>query len=69
MLFRKRISKTCQYCTNGVQTGEAQVICKKKGLVSGDSACRRFRYDPLKRVPPRRKAVDFSKYDSQDFSL
>lgn len=69
MLFRKEIPRACQYCANGVQVDEAQVICKRKGLISGAKACRKFRYDPLKRVPPRQKAVDFSKYDSQDFSL
>ena len=29
----------------------------------------RFRYDPCKRIPCKAKAMDFSKYDSEDFSL
>ena len=30
-----------------------QVVCPKKGVMDPGSHCRSFRYDPLKRVPPR----------------
>lgn len=69
MLFRKKMPRSCRYCTHGVTVGEEQVLCVKKGVVSWDGGCRKFSYDPLKRVPPRRKALDFSKYDKEDFSL
>ncbi len=69
MLFRKKMPGSCQYCAHGVRLDGGQIVCVKKGLLEGDCACRRFRYDPLKRIPPRRKAVDFSKYDQEDFSL
>lgn len=69
MLFRKDIARSCQYCTHGVQLDEERILCSKKGLTSITSSCRRFRYDPLKRIPIRKKAVDFAKYDQEDFSL
>lgn len=69
MLFRKKIEKSCEYCSFGVQTKGGQIVCSKKGIVDGDNPCRKFRYDPLKRVPVRKKPVDFSKYDEEDFSL
>ena len=77
MLFRKKMPSSCQYCTHGVRLDDEQIVCTKKGLLHEDRACRRFRYDPvenglndpLKRIPPRKKAVDFSKYDQEDFSL
>lgn len=69
MLFRKKIMRSCQYCTHGAKVDSEQVVCAKRGLVRAAGACRRFRYDPLKRIPPRKKAVDFSKYDQEDFSL
>ena len=28
-----------------------------------------FRYDPLKRTPVKAKALDFSKYSEEDFTL
>lgn len=69
MLFRKKMPRSCQYCTNGtVVTGE-QVLCTKRGIVSAEHACRKFRYDPCKRFPLKLKALDFSQYREQDFSL
>ena len=69
MLFRKKMPRSCRYCTHGVCVDGLQIVCSKKGLLQEDISCRRFRYDPLKRVPTRRKALDFSKYDQEDFSL
>lgn len=46
-----------------------QILCAKKGLKTVDDQCRKFKYDPCKRIPPKPKAVDFSKYDNEDFSL
>lgn len=69
MLFRKKIQRSCLYCAHGVRISQDQVICAKRGVVSADGACRKFRYDPLKRVPPRRKALNFKQYDEEDFSL
>ena len=41
----------------------------KRGVVPVEHACRAFRYDPLKRVPPRPSAPDFSRFEGEDFSL
>ena len=43
--------------------------CEKKGVMSAASHCRAFRYDPLKRVPPRPAKADFSKLKDEDFRL
>ena len=69
MLFRKKIERNCAYCAFAGKISEDQVICLKCGIVPSTHRCRRFRYDPLKRVPPKHKAQDFSKYDEKDFSL
>lgn len=69
MLFRKKIERSCTYCAYGAALDDNQMLCTKRGVVSADSACRKFRYDPFKRVPPRPKAVDFKKYEEDDFSL
>ena len=52
MLFRKKIPGSCQYCAHGVRLEGGQIVCVKKGLLEGDCACRRFHYDPLKRISP-----------------
>lgn len=69
MLFRKKIAKSCLYCAHCAPMGEDRFVCGKKGLLTQDSPCRRFQYDPLKRTPPRRKALDVTKYEQEDFSL
>lgn len=69
MLFHKKIEPRCLYCAKGTQLDEDTVACMKKGIVSSGSSCRSFRYDPLKRVPPRPIAPDFSKLGNKDFSL
>lgn len=69
MLFRKKIPHACAYCAYGGKVDDATVLCRKKGFVDASSRCRRFQYDPLRRVPPRTQVQDFSKYKDEDFSL
>ncbi len=69
MLFRKNQPRSCLYCARGTKLEDGGVLCAKKGLRQGDDPCRGFRYDPLKRIPPKPKALDFDKYQEEDFSL
>ncbi len=69
MLFRKKIERSCTYCIHGTQLDDESVLCIKKGVVPVDKKCRKFCYDPCKRVPQKAKALDFEKYDQQDYSL
>ena len=69
MLFRKNIERSCLYCAYGTAQGEGQILCAKKGVVSGEKPCWKFQYDPCKRIPPKPKAMDLKKYDEEDFSL
>lgn len=69
MLFAKKIEPRCMYCARGTALSEDQIICLKKGVVSVGGRCRAFRYDPLKRVPPKPAVLELSKLKDQDFSL
>ncbi len=69
MLFRKRIQHACSYCRFGAQLEDGAVLCAKKGMRGVDDPCRKFKYDPCKRIPRKAKALDFSKYEKEDFSL
>ena len=69
MLFRKKIERSCSYCQYGAQLEDDIVLCSKKGLKGIGESCRRFKYDPLKRVPRKAKALDFTKYKEEDFTL
>lgn len=69
MLFRKEIQRSCDYCSHGTKLNCDQILCVRRGIVTPDHACRKFQYDPCKRVPPKPKAANFSKFDDEDFSL
>lgn len=69
MLFKKRIEKSCSYCAYCTKLNEEQALCIKRGVVDLHGKCRKFLYDPCKRTPPKAKAIDFQKYDTEDFSL
>lgn len=68
-LFQKKIEPRCIYCSHGRALGEEQVVCPKKGVMSAGSHCRAFRYDPLKRVPPRPAKLAGAGLRDEDFSL
>ena len=69
MLFRKKIEKSCTYCRYGTMLEDGLALCTKRGVVSAYRKCRKFCYDPIKRIPAKPKAPDFEKYDQEDFSL
>lgn len=69
MLFRRKIEKSCSYCMHAAKLNNEQVLCAKKGIVDRFGACRKFCYDPCKRIPLKMKAPDFSQYTESDFSL
>lgn len=67
-LFRKGIEPRCSYCAHAVPLDDAQVACRKRGAVPADYACRAFRYDPLRRIPPK-PAILRGHYSDEDFTL
>ena len=69
MLLTKKIEPRCAYCQRGTSLDEEQVICPKRGVVSAGEHCRAFRYDPLKRVPPKPAALELGKLRDEDFVL
>lgn len=69
MLFRKKMQKSCSYCTFGTQLDDTTVLCTKRGIMPIYKACRKFKYDPCKRVPLKAKAPDFSRFKKEDFTL
>lgn len=69
MLFRKKIDRSCAYCRYGVQLEDGQILCIKKGMKTSVDKCWKFKYDPCKRIPVKVKALDFARYEQEDFSL
>ena len=69
MLFRKKMPRSCSYCAHGTKIDEDKVLCLKRGVVSTDDSCRKFAYDPCKRIPPKMKALNFEQFKKEDYSL
>ena len=69
MLFSKSIEPKCAYCQRGKAIEPDTILCIKKGSMEPGDSCPAFRYDPLKRVPPRPITPDFSRLKDEDFSL
>ncbi len=68
-LFHKDIEPRCAYCAKGATVGEDKVLCKKKGMVSPGDHCGSFKYDPMKRTPPKPALLNTDKLSQEDFSL
>ncbi len=67
-LFGRNIEPACIYCIHGKTSGEGEkVFCAKKGIVSAGDSCRKFDYDPLKRVP--KKPILSTDLTEKDFEL
>ena len=69
MLFRKRTTRSCKTCLFSASLSAQQLLCAKRGIVADSFSCRRYRYDPCKRIPPKVKAPEFDKYKDEDFTL
>ncbi len=52
------IEKYCAFCEHACTTFQAdKMLCDKKGIVSSGYKCRKFVYDPQKRVPSKKHIV------------
>ena len=67
-LFNSDIKKSCFWCIHGRKSEYTdEVFCLKRGITSGSDCCRRYKYDPLKRVPDKQSIN--KDYKAEDFSL
>ena len=69
VLFRKDMEHRCVYCPKGTVINDREVVCARKGVVAGEYHCRRFQYDPFKRVPPRPVKLKTSQLKEEDFAI
>lgn len=58
----------CEYCLLAEKLDSRDLLCPKFGVVAPDHKCRRFKYDPLKRVPPK-PVILKTNYNADDFKI
>ncbi len=68
-LLRKNIEPRCTYCANCTPLAdEEHMMCRYKGVVEGEYHCFLFRYDPLRRIPPKPACIR-GRFTDADFSI
>lgn len=68
LLNKNAYESVCRNCRHGRLSPEGgSVLCVKKGITDPDGTCRRYSYDPLKRIP--RKPLSVSPANPEDFDL
>ena len=67
-LFNKKIWPSCEYCRMGEKClNDDTILCIKNGVVKSSYYCKKFKYNPLKRVP---KIYNYStKFKKDDFKI
>jgi hypothetical protein len=68
-LFGKNVEPACRHCESEIQVmpSNGQVLCSRLGVVAADYHCKRYVYDPLKRIPKRKRPLP--KFTPADFSI
>ncbi len=66
-LFGKSIPVSCEHCSHSALGTEGALVCTKKRVRKEDGACRRYKYDPLKRTP--QNPPELPEYRPEDFAL
>ena len=67
-LFGNEAYATCAYCRRSKKSEDGVILyCGRKGIVQAEDTCRRFAYDPFKRVP--RSSPKLPDYDPDEFVL
>lgn len=67
-LLNESIYPACAYCKHGTNfIKQETILCIKFGVVDSNYSCKKFKYDPLKRIPKTHKKLN--NFDANDFSI
>lgn len=68
LLEKKKYPSVCETCLHGRLSPDGRnVLCVKKGIVETDGKCRKYSYDPLKRIPKKPLLVEQA--NPKDFEI
>ena len=67
-LLGENIERKCQYCAFGTPVKSSdKILCPKKGVTDKYASCKKYIYDPLKRIP--QNVPGMIQFSESDFSL
>jgi hypothetical protein len=59
---------SCAYCVHGRTAPDGEsVLCPKRGITHAGMRCKKYEYDPLRRVPKGEPALP--KFTKEEFAL
>lgn len=65
-LFGNSITPSCEYCQHITKNNEGKKVCQM-GVLSVESPCKKYIYDPLKREPKATPVLP--KFTADDFKI
>ena len=68
-MFDNNIKPSCAYCQYATELGYDEYFCVRRGIMSSEGSCGRFRYEPTKRIPMPLPKLDSSTYTEDDFKI
>ncbi len=70
-LYGNTVEPACAHCRHGKRTADGRaVLCPHKGVVPLYHRCRRYVYDPLRRIPsPPPAPPAAASFSEEDFRL
>lgn len=66
-LFGNNVKPSCKYCEYAKSRQGENIICEKFGDVKAYDSCKKFAYDPLKRIPKKELSLARSAVNDIDF--
>ncbi|MBE6768604.1 MAG: hypothetical protein E7549_06815 [Ruminococcaceae bacterium] len=67
-LYGNHITPACETCVHGQRSFDGKVVlCPRRGAMPLYERCRKYEYDPLKRIPHR--APKQAAHTAEEFSL
>ena len=69
MLFDRDIEPNCAYCRYSSSLGTDEVVCVRRGIMSGSGSCGAFNYEPTKRAPGALYKLKQTELTEDDFII
>ncbi len=66
-LFGNNVKPACKYCALGTAASGDNISCSKFGEVKSYDSCKKFSYNPLKRIPKKELKLATSAVNEIDF--
>ncbi len=66
-LFGNNIKPSCKYCNMAKSSDGEKIMCEKFGEVKAYDSCKKFEYNPLKRIPKKELSLAKSAVNDIDF--